>query len=295
MKKYSLRQAPEQLSHGDLEEFEQRGFIAFKNVLSKTEVADLKAAMYDTCLNAVNGVELGSHILNTYHEGAYLRYVIENTDSRLAVQFEEGINPFDKSIQKLDVKYRKLMNFINSDDRFKKLAIHKTLLTYRDQLFGEDSILFQDMALSKPAKIGVSKPWHQDNAYFLSTPLDKVVGIWIAVDDATIENGCMQMIPTSREDIKAYEHIIGSDCEIAETDLDLVRKEYVEVPAGGAIFFYGMVPHYTAPNRSNHGRRALQLHYKGINNKDVSPEEYDQIFKTVEGQPAACPHIRGNK
>ena len=58
------------------------------------------------------------------------------------------------------------------------------------------------MALLKPPR-GREKPWHQDHAYF-NLPLDTpIVGVWIALDEATPENGCMHVIPGSHREGRA--------------------------------------------------------------------------------------------
>ncbi len=69
------------------------------------------------------------------------------------------------------------------------------LIAILDQLIGPGARMIQDMALMKPPHRGAEKPWHQDNAYFDWTPLDGVLGVWIALDPATVENGCMQIAP----------------------------------------------------------------------------------------------------
>ena len=48
-----------------------------------------------------------------------------------------------------------------------------------------------------PPKIGIDKPWHQDNAYFAVEDLDGVLGTWIALDDSTIENGVCTLFPAT--------------------------------------------------------------------------------------------------
>jgi copper chaperone CopZ len=56
---------------------------------------------------------------------------------------------------------------------------------------------FQDMALLKPPRLGREKPWHQDAAYFRGSDPHLMFGVWIALDPATRENGCMEVIPRS--------------------------------------------------------------------------------------------------
>lgn len=89
---------------------------------------------------------------------------------------------------------RKLQGFVNYEPRLHAIANSPQLLRIVSEFIGEPAMLFQDLALLKPPRVGREKPWHQDKAFFdlpLETP---VVGVWIALDEATVENGCMQML-----------------------------------------------------------------------------------------------------
>ena len=88
----------------------------------------------------------------------------------------------------------------SSDARLAAAAANARLMAILDQLIGPGHRLIQDMALMKPPLKGSEKPWHQDNAYFDWTPLDGILGVWIALDEATVENGCMQIVPGSQLD-----------------------------------------------------------------------------------------------
>jgi hypothetical protein len=107
---------------------------------------------------------------------------------------------------------RKLNGFVECDDRFRVItrspawrAAIRTLLSVQQQTGGgggttagsrgsHEPMLFQDMALLKP-RGGGEKPWHQDNAYFVVDEHAAVVGCWIALQAATVHNGCMRVLP----------------------------------------------------------------------------------------------------
>ena len=72
------------------------------------------------------------------------------------------------------MRVRKLMWFVNYDERLKALASHPKLLAVLRRIIGSDNLtMFQDMGLVKPPRIGREKPWHQDMAYF-NVPIDTV-------------------------------------------------------------------------------------------------------------------------
>ena len=87
---------------------------------------------------------------------------------------------------------------------------------------------------------------------------------------------------------RVRKHHHGVDCQINPALLDTARAIAVPVPAGGAMFFYGMLPHETPPNRSPERRRALQFHFRGAQSRLVDEEVYDREFRNREGIPASC-------
>ena len=89
-----------------------------------------------------------------------------------------------------------------------------------------------------------------------------------------------------------FRHEHKRDCEINVRQLDLSTLVPVPLQPGGALFFSGMVPHETPPNRSDQRRRALQFHFRGSRSVIVPGPEYDQVFKDAQGNAASCEAIR---
>jgi ectoine hydroxylase-related dioxygenase (phytanoyl-CoA dioxygenase family) len=120
----------------------------------------------------------------------------------------------------------------------------------------------------KPPKIGVEKPWHQDLPYFPFEPKDEPqihVAAWIALDEATAENGCMQYIPgshklgnitTSHVDTHGLGHLAADMSKV-----DTSKAVIVEAKPGDVSFHDGLALHYSAPNTSDKPRWALVLDY----------------------------------
>lgn len=86
-----------------------------------------------------------------------------------------------------------------------EFATQPEVLHIAAQLVGEDLILWGTTIFGKPAKVGKATPWHQDGEYYPIRPL-KTITVWIALDDATRENGCMQFIPGSHKARKTFSH-----------------------------------------------------------------------------------------
>jgi hypothetical protein len=114
-----------------------------------------------------------------------------------------------------------------------------------------------------PGKQG--QAWHQDERY-IPTRDRSLIGAWIAIDDATVENGCLWVIPGSHRNgylfpTKAH----GEPHEYDNADMahgfDLSQAVPVEVKAGSVVFFNGYLLHKSLKNRSQIYRRALVSHY----------------------------------
>jgi len=164
---------------------------------------------------------------------------------------------------------------------------HPRLLRFISQLMGgRKPILFQTMCLLKPPHIGREKPWHQDHAYFNIAVEDRIVGVWIALDEATVDNGCMQLLDRGHT-LGPIHHWKRRDWQICDTDI--LGKKSVAVPLkpGGALFFDSLLPHGTPTNRSPLRRRAMQFHYAPENHRAISNDQRMAVFGT-EGKDVSC-------
>ena len=210
------------------------------------------------------------------------------------IQYEAGIK---EKLDQLDAEQRldgirKLARFVNHDEALYHLAHHPKLLPVLSKLMaGKEPQLFQDMGLSKPPKIGREKPWHQDCAYFNVPPDTPVVGVWIALDDATLENGCMRMLAGGQH-IGPVHHWKRRDWQICDTDFrNMHDKDHpvVAVPLkpGGALLFNGLLPHGTPHNNTGNRRRALQYHYYPSDTEKIEQDDRLAIYGT-EGKDVEC-------
>ncbi len=205
------------------------------------------------------------------------------------VQYERasaGVAIEDMSVEEKQDYVRKFMSFVDYDERLNELAHHPLLLALVERLIGEAPVLFQSMALLKPPRLGRDKPWHQDAAYFQIELDAKVVGCWIALDEATIENGCMVIAPGSHLNGPVV-HFRRRDWQICDTDVDNSGAVAVPLKPGGLLIFQSLLHHGTPPNDSGLRRRALQFHYRPQSAPLTSQEKRLAIFGG-EGLGAKC-------
>ncbi len=171
----------------------------------------------------------------------------------------EGDEDADREEEMLQI-----MEMWRHDEEYRKLLYHEPLLDIAESLIGSDIQLFHDQALYKPAFHGGEVYWHQDNAYWQCDP-PNLVSIWIALDDADEENGCMNVIPGSYiEGLAAHGRAKsekGNLPALLQVDADVDRAVPVPVEAGSAMVHHCMTLHQTNPNRSSRDRRAMVIHY----------------------------------
>src|ERR1043165_4317590 len=154
------------------------------------------------------------------------------------------------------------------------------------RLAGIDGIrIWHDQALIKPP-YGNPTGWHLDNPYWSFSSRD-AISIWVALDDATLGNGCMWYVPTTHKTARYENANIGQN-------MDGLFRIYPEwkpidpvaapVPAGTAVFHNGLTAHGAGANMTNRQRRAMTCAYmpdgstfNGV--KNVLPDSYFNTLK----------------
>jgi phytanoyl-CoA hydroxylase len=148
----------------------------------------------------------------------------------------------------------------------REMLAHPRVVGALTQLIGPDVKAMQSMLFIKSeGKPG--QAWHQDEL-FIPTRDRSLTAAWIALDDATVENGCLWVLPGSHRPGVLYpdrdHHDPRFDCEVEAYAFPYRDKDAVavEVPAGSVVVFNGYLLHRSLPNTGRHGlRRALVYHY----------------------------------
>jgi phytanoyl-CoA hydroxylase len=162
------------------------------------------------------------------------------------------------------------------------LARHPAVVDRLTDVIGPNVKLVQSMLFMK----GAGKPgqsWHQDESH-IPTRDRSLTAAWLALDDATVDNGCLWVIPGSHRRGVLYPTRAVDDLGFDGTpeaygfpygDHDAIP---VEMPAGAALLFDGYLLHRSLPNRSAGLRRAVVNHY-------MSAESLLPWFPPCEHEP----------
>lgn len=169
----------------------------------------------------------------------------------------DGVSRRDKTWQ--------LMRVAEADDVIAGIAAHPEILGLVRLLMGTDGVSYlQDQVLMKPAFHGSHVSWHQDSGYWTNvTPwIDPpaIVTCWVAIDNVTTDNGCVQMVPGSHK-LGVLPHEPGGDNLLHVQGVDLSTAVSVVLPPGGVSFHHSCTVHGSAPNTTPHRRRGLALTY----------------------------------
>jgi phytanoyl-CoA hydroxylase len=194
--------------------------------------------------------------------GDKIRFFFEenafNPDGTLEYEKEKSINKIGHALHDLDP----LFNRFSRSDKVRDLAKAIGL---------ENALLVQSMYIFKQPNIGGEVTCHQDSTFIYTEPID-IAGLWFALEDATIENGCLWAIPGGhRRGLKSRwlrTHEGRMEFEVYDTtpwpESELVP---LEVSKGSLILLHGLLPHRSFENRSPRSRHAYTLHLIGAEAK----------------------------
>jgi len=139
--------------------------------------------------------------------------------------------------------------------------------------------VWQSMYIFKQPGIGGEVNWHQDATFFETTPVS-VTTFWFALEDATIDNGCLWVEPGGHRGPMRERFVRnGDDIKMEKLDDTPWPDNSTAVPlpatAGSLVCFHGLLPHYSAPNRSPVSRHAYTLHATDARS-EYSPQNWIQ-------------------
>jgi phytanoyl-CoA hydroxylase len=181
-------------------------------------------------------------------------------DARLAKDDELSNAATDDYYQKV---FTQVSGLIRIEDRMAELLLDPQLGDVAAALTGVEQMrLWNDQALFKP-------PWGNPTAWHLDAPFwsfddRRALTIWVALDEATLENGCLWYLPGTHRSASFDAFELGSNLGgIFDTYPDWRGVDSVPavLPAGGAVWHNGLIAHGAGANMTAHGRRAMTCAY----------------------------------
>ena len=156
-----------------------------------------------------------------------------------------------------------------------------------EQLLGPEAVFTGDHAIFKPAGSGAPTPWHQDEAYWDPGLNYRSLSVWMPLQEATLENGCMVFLPGSHGQEVTPHQSIGGDPRVHGLEMveavDETQAVACPLPPGGATFHDSRTMHFTGANRSAVPRRAYILGFGA----PATPRSDDRRFPWNEAKRTA--------
>jgi phytanoyl-CoA hydroxylase len=245
-------------------QYERDGYLVLGKLLSD---ADLKALQ-----DRIDDIMLGKAPSN------YQRMLMQ-LDSDSGKYEDAGEMSRGHKGARLD--YRKIQE-LEFDPLFLEFMQRPIFKEICDHEYGKDTPIsaFRAMFMNKPANKGTFLPWHQDR--WTSLDRDPLVTIWTALDPATIQNGCVQLIPGSHKTLINPNHNSGFLApEHVEEHVNKNKDKiiYLELEPGEVALLHNWTVHGSDVNRSSISRRAFSVCYMDANTKDKrGRENYTRIF-----------------
>ncbi len=170
---------------------------------------------------------------------------------------------------------------------FQAFAESEKLLNCVEALLGPDLVLHYSKINMKPAGIGSPVEWHQDLSYYPLTNRDSI-SILFYLDDATIANGCLQVVPGQQCDALLDHTQEGFFQGRVTEPVDTAQAVPLEGAAGTVIFMHAMTPHASIANTTQEARRTLILSYRAADAFPVytgpMTQRNETYSKLVRGQ-----------
>ncbi len=238
---------------------------------------------------------LSDDLLKQFHQDGYI--IARKLLSAEEVEYLGKIARADKAIKESaygradgegGVVQLSLGNEVPNDSIYGAIIRSRRVVDTMEKLLGGEVYHYHHKMIQKEPKVGGAWTWHQDYGYWYNNgclfPL--MASCLMAVDRATKENGCLQVLKGShlmgRINHGPVGDQTGADLERVNAAIERLERVYCELEAGDAIFFHSNLLHRSDQNKSDHPRWAFIACYNAARNdpyKDSKHPRYTFLEK----------------
>lgn len=252
------------LSTDQRDQFQRDGYLVLPGFKSMAQIAAIRRRAEEI----VNEFEpsQGASIFTTRDQTTSTDDYFLRSDNTIRCFFEEeAFDAEGRLRQDKALSINKIGHALHDlDPVFESFSRDPKLAAVARGLGLQDPRVWQSMYIFKQPGIGGEVRWHQDATFFETTPIT-VTTFWFALEDATIDNGCLWVEPGGHRGPMRERFVRDGDDIRMEKLSDMPWPDDstavpLEAAAGSLVCFHGLLPHYSAPNRSPVSRHAYTLH-----------------------------------
>lgn len=252
------------LTDAQKQQYQRDGYLVVPDFKSAPEIAALRARAAQIVNDFDPAAQSG--IFSTIEQEKTTDDYFLGSDNTVRCFFEEeAFGPDGQLKQDKSLSINKIGHAMHDlDPAFRAFTADERLNAVARDIGLMDPKVWQSMYIFKQPGIGGEVRWHQDATYFDTDPVS-VTTFWFALEDATLDNGCMWAEPGGHRGPMRERFLRDGDQVRMEKLSDMGWPDNstavsLECKAGSLVIFHGLLPHYSAPNRSAVSRHAYTLH-----------------------------------
>tara|TARA_B100000686_G_scaffold354298_1_gene463820 strand:+ start:3706 stop:4521 length:816 start_codon:yes stop_codon:yes gene_type:complete len=252
------------------EVFQAEGYLRLGKILSKTDLVKVQQRIDDIMMGRVR------------YDHMRLQWFDEETGKLCRTQGNEMAT----------LSYRRIDD-LEQDPLFLAYIQQPLFRQIAERYNGDQISVFRSMFMNKPARWEQTLPWHQDVGVGWRIDSNPITTVWTSLDDATIGNGCMQIVPGSHHHgIINDRHFLSDQEEVIYAPSEAVVN--LEAEAGEAILLHNFLLHRSGSNPTTSARRAFSVTYMDARTRTCDTgRTFPIVFgngalnpETVNGKPA---------
>jgi ectoine hydroxylase-related dioxygenase (phytanoyl-CoA dioxygenase family) len=238
--------------------FHEEGYLIAPEVFAPEELEPLRRELAAAIEEKVGALQTDGKLTRTHTDLDF--------DRRLAAIYRDSKENGETVMRHLEGRNS---GGFRAPEMFGVIA-HPKLLAAVEALLGSGEIVASSVYRLRPKVPNVGRgvvPWHQDSGYFAASCDEHlIITCWVPLVDATVQNGCMRILPRTHQG-RVVTHYNGGNAGflvIKDEDLpdDPGRAIPAACPRGGVVFMTNRTPHCSTPNRSDHIRWSIDLRFQ---------------------------------